>query len=202
MKTSEGSVRTQVRVHRGFNSNSSPNLHVSQELPVDQPGFQPSGFISLSFTQSPFRDMSALKTRRLKGISLFRPVYVIGQLPHSQIPSSCCPALCISLPIFVDSWVCQGGYEAHEAPWAGHPCWMCSLYSAYWHRVWLTLLSLAGQRCCHSSYHLRSVPDSPIRWSHVLKKQEAKSMTWRDCLVSSGFRHWGASCCARQFWES
>ena len=64
------------------------------------------------------------------------PVYDIGQLPHSQIPSSCCPPLCTSQPIFVDSWVCQGGCEAHEAPWAGHPCWMYSLYSAYWHRVW------------------------------------------------------------------
>ena len=112
------------------------------------------------------------------------------------------PPLCTSLPIFVDSWVCQGGYEAHEAPWAGHPCWMYSGYSAYWHRVWLTLLSLAGQRCCHSSYHLRSGPDSPIRWSHVLKKQEAKSVTWRECLVSSDIIHWGESCFAIQFWES
>ena len=203
MKTREGSVRTQVRVHwGGFNSNSSSTLYVSQELPVDQPGFQPSGFISLSFPQSPSGDLSALKTHRLKGISLFRPVYDIGQLPHSPIPSSCCPPLCTSQPILVDSWVCQGGYEAHEAPWAGHPCWMYSLYSAYWHRVWLTLLSLAGQRCCHSSYHLWSGPDSPIRWNHVLNKQEAKSMTWRECLVSSDIIHWGESCFAIQFWES
>lgn len=200
MKTSEGSVRTQVRVHWGFNSNSSSTLYISQELPVDQPGFQPSGFISLSFPQSPFRDMSALKTHRLKGISLFRPVYVIGQLPHSQIPSPCCPPLCISLPIFVDSWVCQRGYEAHEAPWAEHLCWMYSLYSAYWHRVWLTLLSLAGQTFC-SSYHRGTGCDSHIRWSRVLKKL-AKSMTRTECLVSSGIRHSGESCFARQFWEN
>ena len=42
-----GICRTEVRVYWGFNSNSSSTLHLFQELPVGQPGFQPSGFVSL-----------------------------------------------------------------------------------------------------------------------------------------------------------
>ena len=171
MKISEGSARTQVRVHWGFNSNSSSTLYVPQELPVDQPGFQPSGFISLSFPQSPYGDLPALKTRRLKGISLFRPVYVIGQLPHSQIPSSCCPPLCISLPIFVDSWVCQGGYEAPEAPWAGHPCW-CTVCTQLTDTESDSPSSLSQVSDAITAIIIMEV--LLALEGHVLKKQEAK----------------------------
>ena len=120
---------------------------------------------------------SALKTHRLKGTSLMEPVYDIGQLPHSQIPSSGCPPLCTSQPIFVDSWVCQGGYEAHEAPWAGHPCWMYSLYSAYWHRVW-SLSSLLQV--------IDAVPEAIIMEPHLLYTITATIWVWIKLSQSWG----------------
>ena len=57
LKTSEVSAKDSGQSSLRFNSNSSSTLYVSQELPVEQPGFQPSGFISLSFPQSTFGDL-------------------------------------------------------------------------------------------------------------------------------------------------
>ena len=56
-----------------------------------------------SFLQPPSGALSALKTHRVKGVSLFMPVYFVGSWPHPPIAFPSCPSLPISLPIFVDS---------------------------------------------------------------------------------------------------
>lgn len=57
MTASEGFALPEVTVYWGFNSNDSSTSHLLRELPVGQPGFQPSGFISLSFSQPPSGDV-------------------------------------------------------------------------------------------------------------------------------------------------
>lgn len=150
-------------------------------------------FISLSFSQPSSGDLCALNIHRVNWVSLCKPRYIPGQLAPSTNHFPIQPSSqTFSLSIFIDSWVCQGGQRACEALRAECSCWILvySLYSDSWHRVWSTLFSLAGQRCCDGSWHCRSGLDSHRpHWRLLLKKQATKAISRRDCPASNYFIH-------------